>query len=89
MSKDSINPDDAPGQFSGRVVLILFLLLALLTAVTAVTFIRRPPGTTPAAIENRPFGPATRQEQPLLYRGSKGLQPEPTTSPSPADAGNP
>lgn len=99
MSHQPSHPDDAPGQFSGRRVLLLLLLLVLLAAVAAVTFIRRPPGTTPAAVENRPFGPATRQEQarseqenldqPLLYRGSKGLEPEPTTSPAPADAAQP
>lgn len=81
------DPGEAPGQFSGRMVLVLLLLLAMATVVTAVTFIRRPADSPPAAVENRPFGPATRDEvldEPLIRRGSGGLEPEPM--PAPADA---
>jgi hypothetical protein len=90
---------DEPGGIPGHVVLVVFFTLVFLIAASAVTFIRRPPGTTPAAVENRPFGPATRQEQtqseqqdldqPLLYRGSQGLGPEPASSPAPVGAAKP
>lgn len=59
----------------GKWVILAIFLVSIIGSTTAVLLVRPIPGSEPAAVEDRPFGPATRGEQnqaPLIYRGEDG-----------------
>ena len=66
-SSASAEPWGVPGKW-----VILAIALASILGSTAVVLLVRPlPGSQPADVGDRPFGPATRGEQhdaPLIYR---------------------
>ena len=69
--------DDAEGGYSGRRVLIVLFVASVVTVVLGLTLIRPDPDSEPAAVNRRPFGPATAEDYdnlPLIEKGRARTQ---------------
>lgn len=78
-----MSADDEPQGVSGKTVLVLLMTVSVVTVVVGLTFIHPEPGTEPAPVNRRPFGPATRddyRDRPLIERA--GTTQPPTTMPA-------
>ena len=64
-------PTEPPG-VNGKLVLVLLLVVSVASVVLGFTLIRPPEGAEPAPVNQRPFGPATYEDQrqvPLIDKG--------------------
>jgi hypothetical protein len=69
---DASHRDD-PGGVPGKWVILAIAAVSIIGSTAAVLLIRPVPGSEPAEVHNRPFGPATRGEQnsaPMIYRSA-------------------
>ena len=70
----SSESENGPG-VSGKWVLLALILVSIFGSAATLMLVRPTPGSEPADVHNRPFGPATRGEQnsaPLIYRSGDG-----------------